>query len=171
VQTFRCPPSHAIQAAEYFKEIFSTDFKEAIEGSATFPEDDAEVWELLVQWPYQGELLPFRKPAIGTKLKSEEVNPCTVRLKLCSERRSMGRVPSKIWQWTPSSHFKELWRWERMRPPPIRACAFHNHPSAILHSIVQVASSSLLMRGEKGTAARQCTVHVANCHFETQSKL
>jgi hypothetical protein len=96
VQTFRCPRSHAIEAAEYIKEMFSTDFKEAIEGSATFPEDDGEVWELLVQWPCQGELLPLRKPARGTKLKSEEVHPCTIRLKLCSERRRMGRVSSKI---------------------------------------------------------------------------
>jgi hypothetical protein len=64
--------------------MFGTDFKEAIEGLAIFLEDDAGIWELLIQWPYQGELLPLRKPAIGTKVILEEVYPCTVRLKLCS---------------------------------------------------------------------------------------
>jgi len=36
------------EAAEYFSKMFGSSFKEGIEGSATFLEDDTEAWEFLI---------------------------------------------------------------------------------------------------------------------------
>lgn len=71
------------EAAEYFSKIFSGKFKEAADGSASFPEDDAEAWELLIEWCYHGQLRPLQKPAANITLTSVIVHPCTVHLRLC----------------------------------------------------------------------------------------
>ena len=42
----------------YFDKMFSGGFKEALEHSATFPEDSPEAFEVVVEWVYTGVLKP-----------------------------------------------------------------------------------------------------------------
>ena len=42
--------------SEYFKKMFSGDFKEVIESAVRMPEDDADAFDLFVQWLYSGRL-------------------------------------------------------------------------------------------------------------------
>ena len=71
------------EAAEYFQKMFSTNFKEGIEGSGVFPEDDVEAWEELIEWCYRGKLGPLQLPTTAAMLTPEQAHPCTVRVKLC----------------------------------------------------------------------------------------
>jgi hypothetical protein len=71
------------EAAEYFSKMFDGRFKEALNGSAEFPNNDPDAWELLIEWVYEGDLPPLTKPSLDTIFDEEETNECWNRLKLC----------------------------------------------------------------------------------------
>ena len=82
-RTFKVHRAMLTEVAAYFNSMFSAGFKEAVEGSASFPEYDGEAWELLIQWSYHGKLPPLHAPKIGAALTAKIMHLCTIRLKLC----------------------------------------------------------------------------------------
>ena len=73
-------------AAEFFPKMFKGYFKEAVESSAEFPDDDPDAWKFLVEWCYEGRLSSItRSHLLGqTKcLTKEETTTCWTRLNLC----------------------------------------------------------------------------------------
>jgi hypothetical protein len=87
--------------------MFTFNFKEALEKSASFPEGDAEVWELLIVWCYGGQLPPLQKPAAHVILTLETAHQCTVLLKLCcmAEKYGMSLVQNLAMD-SPVSYLK-----------------------------------------------------------------
>jgi BTB/POZ domain len=59
------------EVAEHFSNMFNGGFAEAREGSAEFPEDDPDAWELLIEWAYKGELPSLGKPTTETTWDEE----------------------------------------------------------------------------------------------------
>jgi hypothetical protein len=49
-------------AAEYFDKMFKGNFKEALEDSAEFSDDDPEAWTFLIDWCYEGKLRSIPPP-------------------------------------------------------------------------------------------------------------
>ncbi|KAF8865211.1 hypothetical protein BDZ45DRAFT_439356 [Acephala macrosclerotiorum] len=71
------------EAAEFFEKMLNSPFREGIENTVEFPEDDVESWEGLSRWCYTGDLEPLADP--NTRSTSQKANPvdCWIRLKLC----------------------------------------------------------------------------------------
>jgi hypothetical protein len=40
----------------YFDKMFNGNFRECIDQSATFPEDEPRIWKLLIGWLYKGTI-------------------------------------------------------------------------------------------------------------------
>lgn len=55
-QLFRVHKKIICEKIPYFKTMFESGFKEALENKATFPEDDPEVFDNLIQWVYTDQL-------------------------------------------------------------------------------------------------------------------
>jgi hypothetical protein len=75
-------------AAEYFENMFDGSFKEGIEDSAEFPEDDENAWQELAMWCYTGALAPLR-PLQPTN--TVHTSSCWTRLRLCCLAEKYGR--------------------------------------------------------------------------------
>ena len=71
------------EASEYFSNMFNDRFKEATESYAKFPEDDPEIWELVIEWCYKGVLPSLGRPSVDTKFDEDVTEGCWIRLKLC----------------------------------------------------------------------------------------
>jgi hypothetical protein len=69
-------------AAQYFDKMFRGNFKEALEDTSEFPDDDPEAWTFLIDWCYEGKL-PSLSPPLPNAKFDEETAACWTRLKLC----------------------------------------------------------------------------------------
>lgn len=63
--------------------MFRGKFREGHEFAASFPEDDRESWELLIQWCYTESLSSLENLPFNTVATEEATKHCCIRLKLC----------------------------------------------------------------------------------------
>jgi hypothetical protein len=83
---FRVYKDILCKKVEYFDKMFNSGFAEAATNSATFPDDDAESFDILLGWVYHGTLrdLLCIKHEDGAKQCSwQEVNAYALAEKLC----------------------------------------------------------------------------------------
>ena len=80
---FKVQEKMLTEAAHYFVRTFNSGFGESASAAATFPKDDPEAWELLIEWAYVGKLPPLLNQADGTMYTEETTHSSWVRLKLC----------------------------------------------------------------------------------------
>lgn len=59
---FRVHKAMLTEAAEYFERMFHSPFREGIENTVEFPEDDVDSWEELSRWCYTGDLEALADP-------------------------------------------------------------------------------------------------------------
>ena len=71
-QLFRVHKSFLTSKISFFEKMFSGEFKEAKENKATFPEDDPEAFEILIEWVYTGILRPLDHLTDGMGNKIED---------------------------------------------------------------------------------------------------
>jgi len=72
-----------IFAAEFFLKMFKGHFKEAVESSAEFSDDDRDAWKFLIEWCYEGRLSSITPPGPDKMFNEEETTTCWTMLKLC----------------------------------------------------------------------------------------
>jgi len=71
-----------IFAAEFFLKMFKGHFKEAVESSAEFSDDDRDAWKFLIEWCYEGRLSSITPPGPDKIFNEEETTTRGTRLKL-----------------------------------------------------------------------------------------
>lgn len=74
---FRVHKNKLCAAGEFFDNMFNGEFLEAIQQTATLPEDNPDAFELLVEWCYTGQLPTFDKIPV-----KERKSACWRRIKL-----------------------------------------------------------------------------------------
>jgi hypothetical protein len=92
LETFKVHQGMLTFAAEYFDKMFKGNFKEALEDSAEFPDDDPNAWTFLIDWCYEGKLPSISPPPLDAKFDEEETAACWTRLKLCCRAEKYGMI-------------------------------------------------------------------------------
>jgi hypothetical protein len=65
-----------IFAAELFLEMFKGHFKEAVESSVEFPDDDSDARKFLIEWCYEGRLPSITPPRPDKMFNEEDTTTC-----------------------------------------------------------------------------------------------
>ncbi|KAF4626408.1 hypothetical protein G7Y89_g11753 [Cudoniella acicularis] len=80
---FHVHKSVLCQRVPYFRAMFESEFIEAQENLATFPEDNAESFDVLLIWIYTGKLQQLRRDSVSNKWTWSPIDFFQLAEKLC----------------------------------------------------------------------------------------
>lgn len=103
---FRVHKTFLVNKIPYFKKMFCGGFAEAATNSATFPEDDEESFDLLIEWVYTGKVRKLESRAIGDLLRTSPSSWAVTKFYALADKLCINELMDGIMN-VLISHYKE----------------------------------------------------------------